>query len=355
MKHSHLPSYLWPLRAMFLIALVGTGLTCKGGRSPGSTNAAPALFAYGDLDQNGNFLPVSNDPSGGPVYRPYYETGDMNTPRYLHQSLRLKNGLIFITGGTDERGFSALDTAEIFDETLLRKGERAPPSKTGSWIDTDFAGNPMMMENRRFWHTMNTLPDNRVLLLGGAANWLKARPTEKVEVFNLETRAFETLKDAKMVKPRVRHTVNTLPDGNIIAMGGLVHDVFVEIVQGQISGGGVSGGTITQQFQIDIFPSTNTIEVFSFTDLTLSYLTLKDSSRQSLLTSVRGRAGHVSVQFAGFDDKMKTGDDLLFIVGGFQTPSRDTGALVQQIMIPHSPAPNTSLKNIEIFDPTAQA
>ena len=126
MKHSHLPSYLWPLRAMFLIALVGMGLTCKGGRSPGSTNAAPALFTYGDLDQNGNFLPVSNDPSGGPVYRPYYQTGDMNTPRYLHQALRLKNGLIFITGGTDERGFSALDTAEIFDETLLRKDERAP-------------------------------------------------------------------------------------------------------------------------------------------------------------------------------------------------------------------------------------
>src|SRR5262245_55945058 len=209
MKHFHSPSPLWPLRVFFLIALASTAVTCKGGRSPGSTNAAPPLFAYGDLDQNGNFIPVSNEPSGGPVYRPYYETGEMNTPRYLHQSLRLKNGLIFITGGTDERGFSALDTAEIFDETLLRKGERTPPSKTGSWIDTDFAGNPMTMENRRFWHAMSTLPDNRVLILGGAANWLKARPTEKLEIFNLETRSFETLKDAKMLKPRVHFSVNT--------------------------------------------------------------------------------------------------------------------------------------------------
>src|SRR6185503_1495678 len=128
-------------------------------------------------------------------------------------------------------------------------------------------------------------------LLGGAANWLKARPTEKVEIFNLETRAFETLKDAKMIKPRVRHTVNTLPNGDIVIMGGIVHDIFVEIVQGQVSGGGISGGTITQQFQIDIFPSTNTIEVFSFTDLELNYLTLRDSTRQSLLTSTRGTPG----------------------------------------------------------------
>jgi len=325
-----------PCLWMSVASLALLGFSCKGSQSPGANNAAPHL--------------EERTPSGD--YRPYYQTGEMNTPRYLHQAIRLKNGLIFITGGTDEQGFSSWDTAEIFDEVSLRKGELKPPSLTGSWIDTDFEGNTMTMEFRRFWHTMTILPDNRVVLLGGAANFLKAIPIEKVEIFDPETRTFETLKDAKMANPRVRHTANFLGDGTVLIAGGQIHDLFIDIQTAQVSGGGF-GGQVSVQFQTDIFPSTDSVEVFSFRDLLITELTLPLSTRLSKLSSSRGRCGHVSVPFAGFDNKLKTGDDLLFLVGGFQTPA--TGALVQQFMVPRNGGPGAvSMKNIEIYDSTQQ-
>src|SRR5262249_42587629 len=71
---------------------------CKGGRVRGSTNGAPHL----------------DDRNAAGDYMPYYQTGEMHQPRYVHQALRLKDGHVFVSGGSDERGFSALDTAEIF-------------------------------------------------------------------------------------------------------------------------------------------------------------------------------------------------------------------------------------------------
>ena len=117
MKHSDSPSPLWSLIALFLVASIPTAVFYKEGRSPGGTNAASPC-ARCDLGQDGNFLPVSNEPGGGLLYHPYYdETGKPN-PRWFGNPLQRKNGLILIGNGI------ALDTSEIFDEALLRKGNK---------------------------------------------------------------------------------------------------------------------------------------------------------------------------------------------------------------------------------------
>src|SRR5262245_40578459 len=79
MKHSDSPSPLWSLIALFLVASIPTAVFYKEGRSPGSTNAAPP-YARCDFDQNGNFLPVSNEPCEGLLYRPYYDEAGKPNP-----------------------------------------------------------------------------------------------------------------------------------------------------------------------------------------------------------------------------------------------------------------------------------
>src|SRR5215510_4783835 len=228
--------HCWPLtsgRARGLLLVACMGLACKGGRSPNTSSAA---------------APLSDRTPDG-TYSPYFQTGEMSDPRYLHQVIRLKTGQILVTGGSDERGFSSLDTAEIFDEAAVRKGEVRPPSLTGIWIDTDFEGNPITMEFRRFWHTLTSLPDNRVVMIGGGSNLIKTGTIEKVEVFDPETRKFTTLKDAKMLVPRVRHTANTLLDGTVLIAGGQKHDLFTDLQTATVTGGAAGNGTVSIQIQ----------------------------------------------------------------------------------------------------------
>ncbi len=321
---------------LWLLAFACLGFACKGSQSPGTTFGAP---------------PLSDRTEAG-VYRPYFATAEMNTPRYLHEAIRLKTGLIFVTGGSDERGFAALDTAELFDEVQVRKGERRPDTLTGTWIDTDFEGNQIVLEFQRFWHTTTLLPDDRVIVIGGASNWIQGRPIERIEVFDPETRIFETLKDAQMVIPRVRHSANFLPDGNVLISGGQIFDIFTLIQDvGNVQGGGF-GGNVQLQIRISIFPSTEAAEVFNFRDLALTRLNEPDSTRPSNLSSSRGRAGHASVPLAGFDGVLSTEDDLLVLVGGFQTPK--TGTIVPQVTISRPPSGTlTNMRNLEVFDPIA--
>jgi len=320
-----------------LLAVACLALACKGSQSANTTFGAP---------------PLSDRTEAG-VYKPYFATAEMHTPRYLHEVIRLKTGLIFVTGGSDERGFASLDSAEIFDEVQVKKGERRPDTLSGTWIDTDFEGNAIILEFSRMWHTSSILPDDKVIIIGGAANWIQSRPVERVEVFDPETRVFETLKDAKMVLPRIRHSSNFLPDGKILASGGQFFDVLPTVQnQGNITGGGFGGGAITIQIRITIFPSTDSAEVFNFRELTFTRLTEPESTRPSNLSSSRGRAGHAAVSIAGFDSTLRTEDDLLVLVGGFQTPK--TGTIVPQVTIARPPAGTlTLLKNLEVFDPTS--
>jgi hypothetical protein len=279
------------------------------------------------------------------VYDPYYVSGEMASPRYFHKVLRLATGLVLAAGGSDENGFSTLDTAEIFDQATVKRDETAPESKTGTWFDTDFEGDPIVMSAGRLLFTMTELSDNRVIIIGGAANMNLARPIGQAEIFDPLTRTFEIVEE-EMVEPRFRHTATTAKDGRIIIAGGQIHSVFTETQDLVVVGGGQQGGT-SVQIQRDIFPSTRRCEFYSVIENAFFTLTLPESSREALLTPSRGRAGHVVAPFAGPDNRLNTGDDLFLLVGGFQTLSGENA--------PQAKFPGNSrgggIQQLEFWDP----
>lgn len=335
MKHFFDNKSKFAILALALVSASYIVIGCKGGLIPNSSRAAPAL-------------PERNDQGD---YDPYYSTGEMNQPRYLHQVVRLNNGLVLVSGGTDERGFSSLDSGEIFDEANIAKDALIPESEAGVWLDTDFEGEPILLEFRRLWHTMSILPDSRVIVVGGAPNFLTAAPIGKVEIFDPDTRQFETMEDVEMVEPRVRHTATYTQNGNLLIAGGQIQDVYVDIATAtqQGGGGGFGTGTVTIQTQTIIFPSIDEVEIFNFREQEFSTLTIPDSTRASTLSSSRGRAGHATARFAGPDFRLNTGDDLFILVGGIQTSSAPQ--LIPVLLAPRR-GETLNMKNIEVYDPT---
>jgi len=59
-------------------------------------------------------------------YSPYHTPGEMHRPRYLHEVVVTPKGLPIALGGTDERGYSALDTVEMFNPDDLDRGGPGP-------------------------------------------------------------------------------------------------------------------------------------------------------------------------------------------------------------------------------------
>ncbi len=284
--------------------LLAAGLAgCGGSGGLSASSSAPPLPEFNE--QN--------------LSSPYFATGEMNIPRYLHQIIRLADGLVLVVAGSDENGFSAIDTAEIFDQGKLKANEKEPESIRGTWFDTDFEGNPVTMAIPRIFHTITELPDNNVIVIGGAPTITQAVPTGDVEVYDQLTRQFSTLEE-EMDKPRFRHAATPIGDGRILISGGQVHDVFTQSQNAVVVGGGQQG-QVAIQIQLDIFPSARVSEVFDIIEQRFEPLFLPETLRPALLTPSRGRAGHTTARFAGPDNRINTGDDLYLLVGGYQTLS----------------------------------
>lgn len=300
------------LRKVFVaaFAFAGLGLVliglagCGGSGGLSAQSGAPPLEEFDDQGS----------------YSPYYVTGELAIPRYLHSIVKLADGQVLIVGGTEESGFSTLDSAEIFDQTQLKRDEGKPESETGTWFDTDFEGDPITTDFGRVWHTTNLLADNTVIVIGGAQNMSGSLPIPDLEIFDPVTRTFENL-EAEMMEPRFLHSSTLLDDGRILVVGGQFHDISVDDQQVVVGGGFGGGGGGTVQVSTDIFPSTRVNEVFSITEEEFAPLTLPESTRRSLLTPSRGRSGHCVARFAGPDNRLNTGDDLYLLVGGYQTQS----------------------------------
>ena len=272
-----------------------------GSSSPGVglenvNQAAPRLE---EVDENG-------------IYRPYYSAGDMQRPRYLHETVFLRSGLLLAFSGTDERGLTAIENVEFYDQSRFDKDEVRPETITGVWFDTDFEGDPMIFETGpRLWFTADELADGRVIIIGGASNILAGPTRARAEVFDPSTRAFETVED-EMIEPRFRHTTALLSDGSLLVIGGqtlttitVVEELFFANVQ----------TTIT------VFPSTPNIEIYSPTENTFEPFTLENSGRDVTLATPRGRSGHALGRLAGPDERLGSANDVLLVVGGYQTLS----------------------------------
>ena len=96
----------------------------------------------------------------------FFRTAEMIRPRYEHVALELEDGTVIAVGGSDERLFTSIDTCEIFIQTLLVEPE--PPSKSGGWLDTDFEGEELRLnDGGRIFHTITPVGEANVLVLGG--------------------------------------------------------------------------------------------------------------------------------------------------------------------------------------------
>ncbi len=92
--------------------------------------------------------------SAAPVFT---ATGQMATQRFAHTASRLPDGRVLVTGGIDwvsGSSFTMLKTTEIYDPV------------TKLWTPGP------KLSARRSAHLALTLPDNRVLLIGGVSPWL---------------------------------------------------------------------------------------------------------------------------------------------------------------------------------------
>lgn len=136
----------------------------------------------------------------------------IGTRRAFHTSTLLADGRILVAGGTN--GPNILRGAEIFD----------PVSNTFSPTAT-----PMVAV--RDLHTATLLPNGRVLLAGGfTTNATSTGSTNTAEIYYPDTRVF--MPTPPMTTSRSNHVAVTLPDGNVMVIGGFgPNDVITNTVE----------------------------------------------------------------------------------------------------------------------------
>jgi len=313
-----------------LIVLVGLG-GCDTGRPttqiPGVLQSAPPLVEF---DANNN-------------YRPYYRTGEMNTPRYLHRAIAHSSGLVWAVGGSDERGLSALDGVEFFDQSRFEDEAPQVESLTGLWVDTDIEGNPMVMEGGpRVLFTLNELGNNNLIIVGGSVNMQAGQIHGRAEILDPAERTF-AFAEGDMILPRFRHTATLLSTGGLLIAGGQILTTVTVIDEN------IPEGQPGRERQETRYPSTPSVEVYSPTEGAFLTLRLTDNSNAvSTLQTRRGRADHAVGRLAGSDDVLGGSDDMFFLTAGMQTLSAISG------LAPRTKLPGTGsfdgLTSIEVFD-----
>lgn len=139
------------------------------------------------------------------VYDPSTETwtasGDMTSARRGHAMTLLANGKILVTGGFD--GKAALATAEVYD-----------PS-SGAWTATLGP-----MNGTRRFHTATLLPDGKVLIAGGVVGPLQTADAKATDLYNPATGLF-TAYSSGLALPEARqgHSATLLSNGKILFVG----------------------------------------------------------------------------------------------------------------------------------------
>jgi len=320
--------------AVFLSGTLFLLAGCSGGRkgSPGIqgvSDEAPELPEYNERGE----------------YTPYYATAKLSRPRYMFASLATNLGLTIVAGGTDERGFSGLETLEIYDQSENEKDVPLPDSLSGVWIDTNFEGDPMIFANGPLMlFTFSRLADGRILIVGGTENLTAIGINQSAEVFDPELRIFEDLEDnPEVVSPTVRHQTTLLTDGRLMFIGGQGEQT-VTVIDPTIP-----EGFPGRQRQQKVFLSTTSSMVYSPKDNEFSLLNMRDSETTSELRTPRGRAGFAIAAIAGPDLRLRSSDDITVLAGGFQTLS---GALAPREKFPGAVGRDQAdpQATIEIFD-----
>ena len=130
--------------------------------------------------------------------------GRMHIPRDSHTATLLADGRVLVTGGLslgDGRDNPIEKTAEIYDY------------RTGVWSFADH------MAIARFGHTSTLLADSTVLIAGGAGPRTDGVYTRSAEIYDPAKNNWRPI--APMSSERGTHIAELLPDGSVLAAGGL--------------------------------------------------------------------------------------------------------------------------------------
>ena len=179
-------------------------------RGTGSLNSAGIARHSATLLPNGKVLVaggIRRDNSFGNIaelYDPLTErwasTGNLNISRIDHTAVLLHNGKVLIVGGLNNT--DVLSSAELYDPV------------TGQWRLTG-----SLREGRSF-HTATLLSNGKVLVAGGRGNSTVAiGDLDSAEVYDPITEIWSLTGSLKQA--REHHTATRLPDGKILAVGGI--------------------------------------------------------------------------------------------------------------------------------------
>ena len=206
-------------------SLKGSTVSVLVDPNSGAVTPTGALKAYQSSTsiavlQDGSVLAIGgfslkNDPLNT-VQRFYPNTGQwtlvapMNTPRTHPTVTVLSNGQVLVAGGWSQRtskGWIATNTAEIYDPVL------------NTWSS---AGH---MAKARALASAVRLMDGRVLVTGGATQWLGTRISSTTLPIQTGAEIYDPAHNAwtgagQMAKPRAAHASALLTDGRVLVISG---------------------------------------------------------------------------------------------------------------------------------------
>ncbi|MEM7262444.1 MAG: hypothetical protein AAF488_10680 [Planctomycetota bacterium] len=318
------------------------------GRRPisGFAIIAVALFSVACSGGGGgsgeNPIPgLSNSAEPLPMDNFSYVTSPLEHARYLHKTVRLEDGTVVVVGGSDENLFTSLSSVEVFDQTL--RDNPVPETISGGFISTNFVGDPIeLTEGGRIFHSVNRLPDGTAIVIGGTFDVLISDAIPVAEVYDPQLREFNATgfePTNEMEIPRFRHTTTALASGQLLITGGQ------ESVQETIIDPNFPPGSPFFQFNLTVFPTVTECELYdpASRSFSLASSLLGDPTE---LQTPRGRTDHAEVTVAGFDGLLGTGDDVTLFAGGYQSLS---GVFAPDTKFPGS-VDTSNQTSVEFYD-----
>jgi hypothetical protein len=143
-------------------------------------------------------IPLASAELYDPATRRWAATGELKDARSQHTATLLQNGKVLVVGGS---GFFPPTTAELYDPAL------------GTWTTTG------ALSTARGGHTATLLPDGWVLAAGGNGTFGWLDPGQSAELYDPVTGTWSGT--GWLSTNRVGHTATLLPNGKVLAIGGL--------------------------------------------------------------------------------------------------------------------------------------